>query len=427
MSRPGPQVRIWDVSYRRGRGRPWYVRWSVNGQERGPKTFITEDEAEDYRARLRIAARDGEKWNLNTGLPVSWNPLTQLDVASFCRMELARRTKNRKDRTASSLAETYSRFIVAAVPAKAPALPVTYYELTQWIKGSEASKKLEPWLKRWSPPMENLDKTALKRVHDNLMIGVDGTALSANVVRRRFVEVTSLLNYAVKEGVLDSNELVKPDQTTYKNIATMPSKVYPTMDKMLDVIDAVQSRQSATRLYRAMTAVGVLAGCRPSETVALETRDVDLPEEGWGELRIERARVGLPGWSDDDQAIGRPKAERSNRSIPLHPRLVKELREWIEEAHIEKGPLFLTRKETLPRSSSWTRLLTVATTAVGVRDMTPYDLRRFHGTWLAESGVPYNEAARRMGHSLEVFMRVYVGSTANVITVGNAALDRALG
>jgi len=44
VSRPGPQARIWDVSYRRGRGRPWYVRWSVNGQERGPKTFMTEDE-----------------------------------------------------------------------------------------------------------------------------------------------------------------------------------------------------------------------------------------------------------------------------------------------------------------------------------------------------------------------------------------------
>ncbi len=80
---PGPSIRIWDVSYRRGRGRPWYVRWSANDQERGPKTFTTEDEVEDYQAGPRLAMRDGERWNLNTGLPVSWNPLTQLDVVPY--------------------------------------------------------------------------------------------------------------------------------------------------------------------------------------------------------------------------------------------------------------------------------------------------------------------------------------------------------
>jgi integrase len=58
--------------------------------------------------------------------------------------------------------------------------------------------------------------------------------------------------------------------------------------------------------------------------------------------------------------------------------------------------------------------------------MTPYDLRRFHGTFLAESGVPYNEAARRMGHTLETFVRYYVHVTVDVTEMGNAALDRAL-
>jgi hypothetical protein len=58
--------------------------------------------------------------------------------------------------------------------------------------------------------------------------------------------------------------------------------------------------------------------------------------------------------------------------------------------------------------------------------MAPYDLRRFHGTWLAESGMPYNEAARRMGHSLDVFMRIYVGVTGDAELAGNAAIDRVL-
>ena len=136
--------------------------------------------------------------------------------------------------------------------------------------------------------------------------------------------------------------------------------------------------------------------------------------------------MGLAGWSEDDQEIGRPKAKRSTRTIPIPQRLVVEIRSWIEAAEIEDGPLFLTRNGTLPLSSNWTRLLKVATVATDVRSMTPYDLRRFHGTWLAESGVPYNEAARRMGHDLAVFMSVYVGTTGDIEAVGNAALDRAL-
>ena len=97
--RPGPQVRVQKVQYRRGRGRPWYVRWTVNGVERGPATFDTEDEAEDYRARIRIAKRDGERWDLHTGLPVSWSPLIALDVASFCRLFWTRRASHLKPRS----------------------------------------------------------------------------------------------------------------------------------------------------------------------------------------------------------------------------------------------------------------------------------------------------------------------------------------
>ncbi len=116
MTRPAPSIRVWDISYRRGRGRPWYVRWSVNGQEKGPKTFPTEDEALDYQARLRIAARDGEKWDLNTGVPVSWNPASTLDVGSYCRLYWQLRTRGLKARSHAALAETFSRFVVSCSP-----------------------------------------------------------------------------------------------------------------------------------------------------------------------------------------------------------------------------------------------------------------------------------------------------------------------
>lgn len=425
MSRPGPKIRIWEVTYRRGRGRPWYVRWTVDGRERGPKTFATEEEAEDWRARLRIASRDGLKWNMSTGLPVSWNPLIELDVASFCRTEWTRRTRNRKDSTAATLAESMSRFVAATMPPRAPEIPGSFADLSRWIQGVDVSGEMSNWIDRWSPQMGSLDKTVLERTAKALMEGNDGYPLSANVVRHRFTEALALLDRAVEEDILQKNELTKPDSTTYEDISTDRSKVYPSIAEMLAVVEAVETRNPASRVYRAMTAVGVLAGCRPSEVVALEMSHVDFPEFGWGMLSVEQARIGVRGISEDVDEIGRPKNRRSVRKIPIHAALVAELRRFVEGAGITTGPLFRTRNGTLP--DNWGRSLDRATAATGVRALSPYDLRRFHGTWLAESGVPYNEAARRMGHSLEVYMRHYVLTTTGVEAAGNAAIDRVLG
>lgn len=414
------------MSYRRGRGRPWYVRWSVNGQERGPKTFPSEIEAEDYRARLLVASRDREKWDLGTGLPVSWNPSNALNVASFCRLYFSSCTKSLKPRSQAALAETLSRFVVATVPKRSAEMPMSYAELARWIQGSDLSKKAEDWLVRWTPLMSSLDKKTLERVHDALLVSVYGQLLGANVLKRRFTEVGAVLNQAVADGVLETNELKKPSRVEIEKRPPAPKRPYPSMSLMLEVMETIESHQPASRMYRAMTAIGILAGCRPSEIVALEMSDIELPEEGWGVLTVSHARTGLRGWSEDDQQIGQPKVARSRRSIPIHQRLVIELSGWIAFAEIEEGPLFRTRGGLMPTSSNWSRALNRATTKVTVRNLTPYDLRRFHGTWLAESGVPYNEAARRMGHDLAVFMSVYVGTTGDVEAVGNAALDRAL-
>ncbi len=274
--------------------------------------------------------------------------------------------------------------------------------------------------------MSNMDKKELERARVLLLQSVNGTPLGANVVRRRFNDFSALLSHAVSEGVLEGNELKMPERPELKERSTPLSKVYPSLDKMIEVIRTMQNKQSASRLYRAMTAVGVLAGCRPSEIVTLEMGDVVLPKEGWGSLTVERARTGLRGWSDDADEIGTPKTDgRSVRTIPITPLLVAELRQYIAAVGIEDGPLFRTRSGTLP--DNWGRALKNATQRAGVRLLAPYDLRRFHGTWLAESGMPYNEAARRMGHSLDVFMRVYVGVTADAESAGNAAIDRVLG
>jgi integrase len=58
--------------------------------------------------------------------------------------------------------------------------------------------------------------------------------------------------------------------------------------------------------------------------------------------------------------------------------------------------------------------------------VTVYDLRHAAATMMLRAGVPPAEVARRLGHSVEVLMRVYAGVFADERQRSNALIDRAM-
>jgi len=63
-------VRVWSVDARRGRKTTYRVRWVVAGRQFSD-SFATKEQADRYRAELKAAARDGEGFSEETGLPES--------------------------------------------------------------------------------------------------------------------------------------------------------------------------------------------------------------------------------------------------------------------------------------------------------------------------------------------------------------------
>jgi uncharacterized protein YfcZ (UPF0381/DUF406 family) len=64
-------VRFWKIRIRAGRRRNTYaIRWTVAGQE-FHNSFTTKAHAESRLAELRTAARKGEAFDVETGLPIS--------------------------------------------------------------------------------------------------------------------------------------------------------------------------------------------------------------------------------------------------------------------------------------------------------------------------------------------------------------------
>jgi hypothetical protein len=63
-------VRFWQIETRRGKTVTYRVRWVVAGR-RFSDSFTTKELAESHRAKLRAAARRGEGFDTDTGLPES--------------------------------------------------------------------------------------------------------------------------------------------------------------------------------------------------------------------------------------------------------------------------------------------------------------------------------------------------------------------
>ncbi len=414
LSRPAPRITIYKIQTRADRSTPYYVRWTVNGKERGPRTFKTRSQADRFRSRLVTAAEDGLKWDLLTGEPVSWSIEPDVKLAAYCRQFVERKSDDWSPRMTFSVSETFANLCLASVAEIMPPTPGILSTLIEWIAGGPECPEVL-WLNQCSPIVSSLDKPRLDKIAKIMKQGT-----SANVRRRRFSEVRRLLDDAVRLGFLENNELERLTKNELAKCARKIDKRYPSLTTMLEVARATPAKSTASRLFRTASMVGILAGCRPSETMALEWRHVKLPETGWGELTIDQAVK----WEATSE-LGDVKALNSERDVPIPPQLVIELREWRNIAG-GAGFVFRTRNDTVPSIRNWNRALRRATISLGVRQMSSYDLRRFHGTWLAECGVPYNEAARRMGHSLEIFMKHYVGTTVEVAEVSNAAIERAL-
>jgi integrase len=99
----------------------------------------------------------------------------------------------------------------------------------------------------------------------------------------------------------------------------------PTPDEVRTLLAAAQGR------WRPLLLVAVFSGLRASELRGLRWDDVDLKS---GELHVRQR-------ADKYNHMGRPKSAAGERTVPLPPTVVKELREWKLVSPMKDGKLGL--------------------------------------------------------------------------------------
>ena len=458
-------VRFWKIEARKGKGTTYRVRWVVAGRPFG-ESFLTMALAESFRAKLITAARNGEGFDTETGLPDSMMRKLR-DVSFFDHaMEFtASAWPSVSAKSRGSIIETLSRVVPVAV-RNLPAAPdadllraALRKELNQGDHVgalTEDEARAIAWLRRASRPVRAFeDASVVCDVLDALAVNLDGSPAAPEYFSRRRRVLHKALGYAVRKKRLEKNPLSKgnlpeewtpperPDSTLDPRAVGSPALVA----EMLAACGRVGRRQGPR--FVAFYGCMYYAMMRPSEVGALTRSSCYLPDHGWGHLTFADASP-TPGkaYTDDGRSHehrglkgrtrGRPsrdsRARKPTRRVPIPPELVALLR-----AHLEQfgtgpdGRLFRSENGNPILQSTWwqvwqkVRKLSLTPEQLATPLLRrPYDLRHSGVTWRLNSGVPPTEVAAWAGHSVEMLMRVYAKCMTGLEDVWISRMDGAL-
>lgn len=453
-------VRIWSiVKYRGARGSTYTVRWLVDGNK-NQRTFATSKLADGFRTALVVAARDGEAFAIDSGLPASMTAAsttrTWYDHATDYAAVKWRAASPRHRR---GIAEALTTLTVTLVRSETgqPDPTLMRLALTRWsfnpaARESEAPREFVDairWIEQQSVPLRWLeDPLILRRALDAIATTLRGGAAAKATIARKRATFNNALEYAVEIGEFDGNPLRRVRWTRQGHSTVVDRGVVVNPDQARALLAAVWERTPAVAAF-----FGCLyfAGLRPSEARNLRQRDCTLPETGWGELVLTSShQTAGSAWTDS----GEPGEERSlkhrppehSRRVPAHPELVALLKRHLHTYGTgEDGRLFVARtgKAGVPLPPPFANPVSLNTiyrawalarqevlsadqvaSPLGRR---PYDLRHAClSTWL-NAGVPPAQVAEWAGHSVAVLLQVYAKCVDGEDEIARRRIETALG
>jgi integrase len=443
-------VKIWSIRKRDYR-KPYQLRWKV-GTRPHSESFLTMGLAESRRAQLITAAREGEPFDVDTGLPKSMVD-KERDISWY---EHARKYIEMKwDDSPGNTRRTLSEAMATVTPAFVKdtkgmpdartvrrALYSWAFNKNRWDEEIPADvAKVIDWFQRKSLPVSALsDRLVVRGALTALTKKLDGKTAAAGTISRKRAIFYNSLEYAVDAELLTDNPLDRikwsaPDQV----VEEVDPACVPNPAQASKLLAAVRDQSKRGRRLAAFFGCMYYAAARPAEAIGLRIQDCDLPRRGWGLLRLRetRPRSGK-AWTDSGESHEKKglkhRPRKAVRRVPIPPELVALLR-WHLMAYgtAPDGRVFQTMRGGLIQDTGygevWAEARTRALTPAefdSVLAKRPYDLRHAAvSTWLS-SGVEPQLVAERAGHSVAVLFRVYAKFLKDGDEAANAKISARL-
>ena len=446
-------VRIYNLARRKNRKRGHGVRWNVAGRQFS-KWFEMRALADSHRFKLMQAARAGEGFDTETGLPESMvreqQSITWYELACrFVDLKWPHAAPKSRTGIADALA-TVTPVMVTTTNGK-PDDKILRAALYGWafhkvrrettkLTGDEATAL--DWLRAHSLKVVQFDakehrSELIRRALDALALKMDGTPAAAKTVARKRAILYGTLSYAVELDILPANPIDKVKWKAPEVAEEVNRNVLARPRQVRALLRAVESiRPDLTAFYGCL----YYAYMRPGEAKLLRKNDcIDLPETGWGLLLLagNSPRVGSEWTDSGDSHEARQlkhRAHKITRPVPIPPELVRLLRHHLQKyGTAEDGRLFRGGRGGPLSESVYGRVWQAAraqalTEAQAASPLAarPYDLRHSGVTLALNAGVPAPEVARRAGHGVDVLLRVYAGCIDGHDHMWNTRITEAL-
>lgn len=434
---------------RADRKNPSYeLTWVVEGALKPfRQTFKVKKQGESAWSKLNAAAKDGVAFDTMTGRPVSEGAgvtPTALDMArTIYRKEWSNAGGKTRKSTAENLAHAVALLVDPRHEIDDTRRTLLYQALYQGGLSPEGLRKPDPesslrrdgrlrdgrvritrahhealkWLERNSIRVGDIDMDICETVLDRLSTNVDGSLAGPNTRTRRRNGLSKLLERSVVDRHISSSPLrsikTKAAQTETETISETSVASVALVPAALRAIAAKGARGF---VFAAALAVVFYAGARPAEAVALRLEHCDLPETGWGALRLRKSAPSAGGaWTDsgdtrDDRGLKR-RQSGTVRRVPIPPVLVAILRALVTRQELTSGLLFTTTTGAMLSESElgefWRYGRSVSMPGAAVEDLARvYDLRHACASlWLLS--VPVVKVAAWLGHSAAVCSSTY--------------------
>lgn len=249
-------------------------------------------------------------------------------------------------------------------------------------------------------------------------------AYSASTIRTTYTVLRSILDGAVRDGLLARN----PVESVKRPSAERTEARYLTADEARALMEAARS----SRHYAAVVLIAH-TGLRRGEALALRWEDVDL-EGPTPSVRVRGTLARTRG----ALVVTAPKTTQSRRTVPLTAEAVAVLRQQsaaqkrdrLRAANLWADTDFVfttaTGEPIDPRNLF--RVVQVAAKAAGLEHVGVHSLRHTAATLMLESGVNIKAVSSLMGHSsIAITGDVYAHVTDDTARAAMAALGGALG
>nr|BFE84220.1 hypothetical protein GCM10020093_068210 [Planobispora longispora] len=278
------------------------VRWTVDNREKS-STFKTKGLAESFLSDLRQAARNGEAFDPESGLPGSmvkakdtrtWYSLAVSYVHAWWPHAAAKTREGMTD----SLA--YITPVLTGDVSGRPddeeirrtLLEYSFVPEDRRPPPSPKVLKVVRWLEAASLPLSALeDPKHTRAALEAISLRLDGKAAAASTYRRKRAVFHQVLEYAVELGELSANPIHKVKFRKVKSTGEIDrrSVVSPEQARRL-LVAVTYAGRTRGPMMAAMFACMYFAGLRPAEAAGLREANCGLPATGWGVLTLETTR-----------------------------------------------------------------------------------------------------------------------------------------